>query len=147
MADDTKKFDETVINIENTTVPEEIERLDSIFTETAVQKTNQVWNDGKPVFREVLDFGSLPNAVATSQDLTTAVGDVDQIVDLRVIYNSGTSTGQIARVHNWSDWNGSNSDYLNWWFEYNSPNNKIHCDTAFNWSSYSAIVVVEFTKK
>jgi hypothetical protein len=140
MAEDTKKFEETNIEIDQTIVPEEIEAVfDDVVSTLAIQKTNKVWHNGKPIFRETIDFGALPNAGIKTKNLTTTSTEVDEITNIVGIWNNGTNYERNSFYQ-------TTALFVHWWSTLGSPNT-IKCQAGGNYTSYSGIAYIEYTKK
>lgn len=138
MAEDTKDYKENTVDVENTIVPEEIERTESLYKLGEEVVTNQIWFDGKPVYRIVVNFGALPNTDTTTVDIGNT-GTIDKVVNIRPIY---TLDGVIkAHVGNKKD----SSEGATWKI---NDNDEIQCLTDWNASTagWTAYVLIEYTK-
>lgn len=135
---DTKEFKESNYSVENTIVPEEIERTET-GTPYGIEPTNQYWNDGKRIYREVFDFGAMPNGTNTSKNLTSTTAMVDEVVDIRAIYEQ--DPGGTIYASNLID----GASEVGWRIDRGTPN-QIYCNVNGNFSTYTATVIVEFTR-
>lgn len=104
------------------------------YYSTSEVKTNKVWIDGKPIYRKVVDCGALPNA--TTKNVAHNIANLDNLVSLK---------GYAI------------SDYIRIPLPYVRPggndsvglllvSTNIRLETISNMSSYSACVILEYTK-
>ena len=138
---ETKEFKEFKVNVENTIVPEEIERTERVYKEPR-DATNQFWVNGKRIYREVVDFGALPNATTATVNMELNLADLDEIVDLRPIFDDGKTASNDCYVGNVPS---SGSGRVWWRIDYGTPC-AVYCNTDSNFSSFSARVIVEYTR-
>lgn len=145
MAEDTKKFQETTIEIINSTVPEQIERLDDVYQELE-HKTNKVWIDGSKVYRQVLDFGALPNATTKTVDFVNLNNtQLDEIVSVQFLSIQGTSVGSDIYEGNFH-FDPSNGFKIEWYIERDNPVQAVCKTGASNYSGWNGWVIFEYTR-
>ena len=161
MASDTKDFEETDIDIKDSFVTEEIEGLGVLLTEgdtlvsgpdiisfSEEHLTNQIWINGRKVYRRVIDFGALPssgNKVVRIDGLTTTI--LSQLVRAQYFTIQGTTTGSdIFEGSHYFD--TASADYIEWKFEIDStPGSSIVCDTGnADYSTYDGKIILEYTR-
>ena len=103
--------------------------------------TNEIvvgkWINNKPLYRKVVNIGNLPNA--TTKSVSTGISNLDYVTKLYGIANA--SNGFITL----NDTYPGDATYDTRLF-YNKTNGTIDIITAFDRSSYSGYVVVEYTK-
>lgn len=93
------------------------------------------WINGKPIYRKVIDFGSLPNSDIKTVPLN--INNLDNVIKLFAIATTGTvirclpASSPIGEAYNIDiDINGTN----------------IEIRTGIDRSSYTAYIIVEYTK-
>lgn len=145
MAEDTKKFDELSLDIEQSVVPTEIEGLDDVYQELE-HKTNKVWIDGKRVYRQVLDFGALPDAQTKTVDFVDLSNtQLDEIVSVQFLSIQGSATGNdIYEGAYYVD--PTNGYKLEWYIERDNPVQAVCKTGAFNYDSWTGRVILEYTR-
>ena len=98
------------------------------------------WTDGKPIYRKVIDFGTLPNN--TTKNVAHNISNLKSVVKLE-----GIATFTSGGVQGWMSlplqYVGSNSNY-NVQLTANATNVIIQANT--DRSSYSATIYIEYTK-
>lgn len=92
------------------------------------------WIDGKPIYRKVINFGTLPNA--TTKEVAHNISSLGNVVNLYGVANNGDTYIPLPRSHSQSN--------VNIVLEMNKT--KIIVNTGYNFSSYSAYITVEYTK-
>ena len=100
-------------------------------------KTNKVWIDGKPIYRKVLDVGSLPNA--TRKYITYDV-NVDN-----PFFLNGTaknSSGNKLGMPSANAVNLANSVACGW----DTANNRVWIETGNDLTAFSGYLILEYTK-
>lgn len=95
------------------------------------------WIDGKPIYRKVVNFGTLPNA--TTKEVSSGLTNVDTIVSLRGIAQSSSGAFPMPIVLN-STFANQTTLY------YNKSNNTIQIIAGSNRSSYTGYIILEYTK-
>jgi hypothetical protein len=105
---------------------------------TSEQFTGAYWIDGKPIYRKVVNFGTLPNAVEKS--VSSGITNLDTVVDIRGKTDNGVDLLPIPYA------NSSTVAYsIQLW--YGLAENKIKIKTGTNRTSYTNTkIVVEYTK-
>lgn len=95
-----------------------------------------VWIDGKTIYRKVVDFGSLPNA--TGKNVNSGITNMAFLVRMTALAYNGSGTYlSIPYTHN---------NRLELQIQFAYTNNQIQISTGENRSSYSAYVILEYTK-
>ena len=133
---------EDLIKTEETTSDEDtyscnyINNLVEDVYSTNEVKTNKVWIDGKPIYRKVIDLGTLPNA--NQKSVAHNISDLDVVVSL-----SGMTTGSNKFVIPEARAGTEYSDYqIGLWC--NSTN--VIVETGRDRTSTSAFAIIEYTK-
>lgn len=90
---------------------------------------------GKPLYRKVIDFGALPNA--TTKNVSLNINDLDEVINFYARTKSGTTT-RIIPTSSPVDVSYNMDIYIN--------GTNITINTGTDRSSYTAYVVVEYTK-
>lgn len=104
---------------------------------TSEVKTNKVWIDGKPIYRKVVDFGALPNAVTKS--VASGISNIDTITDYYGIFHGTNANLRLPYAPNLTN----NSDSVGM---YIGGNLAINITTRQDMSMYSGYAVIEYTK-
>ncbi len=100
-------------------------------------KTNKVWIDGKPIYRKVINFGSLPNA--SSKEVNSNISDLDNIVKL-----IGVATAQDKTTYCLPYVSTTSSNYfIDLTF---TSSQTVRIRTLVDRSSMNAYVTLEYTK-
>lgn len=135
MAENNKDFEPVEPEITNSIVPEEVERLEDIYSEDETL-TNKIWINGKKVYRRVLDFGSLPPG--TTKGVATGIVRYDEMITLQPIYtpSSKTDVQQGNRAYN-------GSDFI---WRYRNDTQQVECTANYDASASSAYVILEYTR-
>ena len=116
----------------NDTIAESIE---DTYSETETL-TNKVWIDNKPIYRKVVDTGSLPNA--TTKTVAHGITNVDNVITIYGVANNGTEKIPLPFL----DINNNSYGVMLW---VNKTNVTLVCGD--NKSSYNkSYVVIEYTK-
>lgn len=110
--------------------------------ETTEHRTGAYWTDGRPIFRQVITFGTLPNATIKNVAFTTTVpiSNYSQTVSLRAL----TDTTSLITQNSFET-----ADATSVWWSVNlasGSNAQIRCSTLTNFSTSTATVIVEYTK-
>ena len=100
-------------------------------------KTNEIWTDGKPIYRKVIDFGTLPNNNLKS--VAHNISNVDKIFIDRA-HSFVTVNSEQYGV----DFSSRESLTHSWSFRINTSS--ITCITGMDRTSCSAIIVALYTK-
>lgn len=113
------------------------------FNNKQIYSTNEqvigTWVDGKPLYRKVLNFGSLPNA--GTKDISVGSTNINQVIDLRgFAFNSAGATMPLPYPHNSNVTQNVTMSYSG------GSNGVIYVATESDRSSFSAYVIVEYTK-
>lgn len=105
---------------------------------TTETKTNKVWIDGKPIYRKVIDFGSLPNN--TTKYMPHNINNIDKVIEIRgYATESGTKNFYPLPLQ----YRGADSSYN---VEILVNNNNVIVGASQNRSMYIAYVILEYTK-
>lgn len=105
---------------------------------TSEVKTNKVWIDGKPIYKKVIDFGTLPN----NSTKTIPTGLDHKEINLIALYGIAKDSNGTQFAINQSRTNGLNSQigtYLN-------SSNELVIEVGTDRSNFSAFVTLEYTK-
>ena len=97
------------------------------------------WINNKPIYRKVINFGSLPNA--TTKDITHGITNLDKIIRYYGIAYATGSAGFITRILPASSPSGAEYTIDLYILE-----NNIEIATAIDRSAYSAYIIIEYTK-
>lgn len=103
-------------------------------------KTAKTWINGEPIYRQVVDFGSLPSTNTTFVALgdTIPVANFGELVELRPSWVATTTVFE----GNFS--NTTNAVY--WGLHTGNTNAEVSVTTIGDFTSYTAKVVVEYTR-
>lgn len=96
--------------------------------------TNKVWIDGKPIYRKVINFGSLPNS--TTKTVAHGISGLGQIVHIYGTVCDGTTYIPLpaaSRIESWS-------------IELSANATNVSITTGQDRSSLSGYIFVEYTK-
>lgn len=105
---------------------------------TTETKTNKVWIDGKPIYRKVINFGSLPNN--TTKYIPHNINNIDKVIEIRgYATESGTKNFYPLPLQ----YKGADSSYN---VEILVNNNNVIAGASQNRSMYTAYVILEYTK-
>ena len=104
-----------------------------IYSETEVA-TGSTWIDGKPIYRKVVDLGSLPNAA--KKNVAHGIENISDVITLKGIAKSSIANFTIPLV--WDTLEENIGIYIN-------GSNVVVC-TNKNRSSYSGVAIIEYTK-
>lgn len=97
--------------------------------------TGGTWIDGKPIYRKVINFGTLPNN--TEKTVNHNISNLDTLIKMECIAKSASGAMNIPYI-NIRDSSASVSIF------YNTTNIAIR--TSYDRSAYRAIVILEYTK-
>lgn len=101
---------------------------------TTEYKTNKFHTDGRPIYRKVIDAGTMPNnAIKT---VTHSIAGIGSIITVRGNAVSGTDTRPLPYATNNPSWG----------MEAQADGTNVKLTTANDWSTYSAKVILEYTK-
>lgn len=144
MADtlETKTYEDAPIEVKESTTADQTEGL-GIYPNYLIDKeqfTGKYWHDGKKIYRQVLNFGALPNNTNKTSAFTVAVAVtvVSEVVDFRAL--TLISSNRVA-VN--SFYTGS---YTYWSAYFGGSNLSASCTTNYDASGSTATVVVEYTR-
>jgi hypothetical protein len=113
--------------------------IDAEIYSTEEVKTNKIWIDGKPIYRKVVDLGTISGTHATK---TLYDGYYDTIVDFdgykykstnKMSLNSDTSSSNWMRVDYYIE--SSNDLSIN-----------VHRNSTGVWTDWSIKIIIEYTK-
>lgn len=105
---------------------------------TTEYKTNKYNTDGRPIYRKIINFGTLPNA--TSKDVATGISSIGQVIKLDFLSTSATNVSS-------QNYTGSTSDDNNEVnITYQIGSNTVRATTAIDWSGSTGYIVMEYTK-
>jgi hypothetical protein len=151
MADDTLDFEETKADIVTAITKEQIEGLEDYYKEEETL-THKIFL-GNKVYRQVLDFGTLPNSTSKVVAFPTAVdqANVDQVVNFQAISYETGILGGAGGGGRWYQNSHSNNvpaspEYVAWYMDNNSRDLSAVCLTDQDETNYSAYVTVEYTR-
>ena len=108
---------------------------ESLSYSTTEQKTGGTYVDGKPIYRKVIDCGTLPNNTETFTDLN--IQNLATVVSLKGMANNGAGTFLPLPYTDASLYNS---------VQMAVTNNKISIVTNGNRSTFSALATIEYTK-
>lgn len=103
------------------------------YSETEV-KTNKVWIDGSPIYRKVINFGNLPNN--STKRVSHNISNLGRIIRFDAISSYQTTILPIPYVSDTTAYD------INIYF----TDTEIDIATYFDRSSYTAYIVLEYTK-
>ena len=100
--------------------------------------TGKLWIDGKPIYRKIIDFGSLPNA--TSKSVAHNINNLGFVINVSgTVYHTTVITYYpIPLQYKGNDSNYNVEIYVN--------NTNIVMNSNTDRSFYSAYVILEYTK-
>ena len=96
------------------------------------------WIDDKPIYRKVIDFGSLPTASAT-KSVAHGISNIDTITKIETIAKDGTTYFPIP-------FSAVPSMYSNTNCSIRVDNTNVSVNVTSDWSNKTAIVILEYTK-
>lgn len=89
--------------------------------------TGRVWIDQRPIYRKVVDLGSLPDT--TTKSVAHGIASIDTLIDMRGAAQNGTRFGPLAEVATF-DMDDTNVDVV----------------TVADQTAYSGHVVIDYTR-
>ena len=101
-------------------------------------KTNKTWISGEPIYRKVIDFGTLPNS--SEKAVASGITNLDKIISMRGFAKNMTE-GTTIVIPNIST--AGAQYYVDIFFTTNSD---VRIRTASNRTPYYAYVILEYTK-
>ena len=104
---------------------------------TTETKTNKVWVDGKPIYRKVVNFGSLPNTTTKTVSHGLSVSTTRFISVTGTAYDSNGNTFLLPSPRD----TVALSIYMNL-----TSDGKIAIQAGSDRSSFNAYVILEYTK-
>lgn len=126
-----------VIGFDGATVPAGYEEVDNPNNYSTTETKIGTWIDGKPIYRQVISFGALPNA--TQKRINHNISNIDNIVKIDGLTSDGTAFTSIPLVYK-----GSDSAYN---VEMVVTRTEIICGASEDRSRYtSTYVIIEYTK-
>ena len=105
---------------------------------TTEAKTNKVWVNNKPIYRTVVDVGSLPNA--TTKNVSVSITNVDTITDMGVV---GNSTSEVVKFNIYWDANTHDDFTIK---RSGSTINSLRLVSSKDRSGYHGYATIEYTK-
>ena len=93
------------------------------------------WLNGETLYRKVIDFGAMPNA--TSKDVAHGITNLSRIITYNAIMSNGSTNFPIPIAQ------PSNTSLTAYAYV---TNTNVHMETTTNRSSYTAFVILEYTK-
>ena len=102
---------------------------------TTEQLTGDVWIDGKPIYRKVINIGTLPNA--TTKSVAHGISNLETVIDIKGFYKEGTVYIPNVYVVPGTLSNGVRT--------YISGGN-VNVSAGINRTGYSGYVIIEYTK-
>lgn len=109
---------------------------DALSYSTSEVNTNETWINGKPIYKKVVDIGTLPNA--TTKQVNHDITNIDRIIKLYGVAWETGSTWTIVLPA--SSPTGSNNINLS------ASGTVLNIQTGTNRTDWSGYVVVEYTK-
>lgn len=109
---------------------------ESLSYSTTEQATGGKWIDGKPIYRKVIDCGTLPNG--TTKTIANAFSNVDTIIQIKGV---AQSTGYTLPIP-YNDIVANNGGLRVFILD----KKDIELGTGTNFSAYTGILIVEYTK-
>lgn len=104
---------------------------------TSETLTNMVWIDNKPIYRKVIDIGTLPSN--TTKSVSANISNLGYVTKLYGIASSGTFYITLPDTYP----NGALYDVR---ITYDNTTGKVNVMSAFDRSAYSGYVIMEYTK-
>lgn len=112
-------------------------KISSAFTDYSMteQNTERLWIDGKPIYRKVVNLGSLPNA--TPGSVAHGIANLSTVVSLSGFATNGTNflPLPLARYNNFASQIGLYVDKTN-----------VVVEPGIDRTDYTGYVVIEYTK-
>ena len=97
--------------------------------------THKLWYDGRPIYRLVVDIGSLPNA--TTKNIAHGISTPFQVVSITGMVTNGTNQRTIPC---------SDTSSLANNIDVQVSNTTISVITGTNWNTYTGKVILEYIK-
>ncbi len=110
---------------------------DLLTYSTTEINTGKTWIDGKPIYRKVINVGSLPNA--SSIDISTDIFSAENKFITQIYCIGASNQGEFLKIPYYGDAN----NYVN---IYVSSTHKIVIATGSDRSRFTGYVIVEYTK-
>lgn len=135
----------TLSSLSTTTKTDLVSAVNEIYTlvdelnhfTTTESLTGQTWIDGKPVYRKVLEGGSVSAGGTTN--LATGITNLDKVIDAYgFAYDSAGDWFPLSRAHK----NGNYSITYYW----NASGNNFSVETGSDIALSSFVIIVEYTK-
>lgn len=119
---------------------DEIERVDNINEYSTSEKVIGKWINGKPLYRKVISFGSLPNS--TTKNVAHEISNLGEVTRLSAIATNGS--GSYKTIPDVISTN--TATYMTSQVKLSISSGNIVIYTESNQSSFSTYVVMEYTK-
>lgn len=128
----------TIVDYDGETVPDGWEEYGTDDYSTEETFTGKHWIDGKPIYRKVIDFGSLPNN--TTKYIPHNINNIDKVIK---IMGYATEIGTKNFYPLPLQYKGADSSYN---VEILINNNNVVAVASQDRSMYIAYVILEYTK-
>ena len=114
----------------------------NVYHELGKEKIVGIWIDGKPIYRKVINFGSLPNA--GTKNVAHNISNLDNVINARINARSVNGTGgtrlSIPYVY-------PRASYDMYYIAFEGiSNTHVTIVTGNDRTNYSAYVILEYTK-
>ncbi len=102
---------------------------------TSEQATGMIWTDGRQIYRKVVDFGALPNN--TSKTVNHGISSIKEVISINSVAYSSAG---------WSPLNYATQDGLQYAIWVRVTTTGVMIRTEADRSSWTAKVIIEYTK-
>lgn len=123
---------------DGTTIPDGYQQIDDPNEYSTEEKIIGKWIDGKPIYRKVIDFGSLPNN--TAKTVSHGITNLDKVILISGYCSAPNSTSFFPIP---LQYKGVDSNYN---VEINVTTDYVRMSSSSDRSNYSATVILEYTK-
>lgn len=140
---DTKYKGMPLLEYEVSNMANIIQLKNDIYLSSQVYSTDELkiglWINKKPIYRKVIDIGSLPNSTYY-KDVSHNIDNLEQVVDITVV--AKTSGGFFYTIN----MKGTDAIFANNTVAIRVNSTKIQIGTTADYSTHTAYVVLEYTK-
>ena len=139
VTDDNMNEIKSVVNNNATETSTNATKITNLQTySTSETNTGQIWIDGKPIYKKVINFGALPNA--TSKSVAHNISNLGFFTNISgIIYHTTAKTYYPLPLQ----YKGSDSNYN---VEVFANATSVSMSSNTDRSFYSAYVILEYTK-
>lgn len=105
---------------------------------TSEVNTGKTWIDGKPIYRKVINYGNLPNS--SYNQVLHNISNLSQFTKIEAIAKTQAGYYYPLNMHGTSDMFSNNT------VMFRVDDTKIQMSTTADYSTQTAIVILEYTK-